>query len=731
MAEAERRYRILIVDDDDIDARNYGRLLRRKAADEIDLQRAADGMTALALLQSATFDCVLLDFCLPDMTGLDFLAEASAAGPPAFAVVLMTGQGSETIAVNALQQGAQDYLVKDCINTDSLWRAMTRAVMQMELRQRLAASHRALEAMNDSLRHEAVIRCAAEAGLRAAKLSADEANAAKTRFIAMVTHDLRTPLNGILGYAQLLQMEGGLSPHQLGRVSAMMQAGQHLLGMIEQVLDVASIETGHMILTPEPLRLSALAQGCMAVIRPLASEQGLALRLVHPKDAPQDIIADPTRLQQVLLNLLGNAVKFTEAGTVELRFLAAAAPGGLRIEVADTGPGISADKLGLLFQDFERIGAAPSVEGAGLGLSIAARITTAMGGVLGHAANPGGGSVFWIDLPTGVTAPLYPEVAAWRGMPATDAVAPNFPAAEAQLLAAAPHPSATGRAAFAGRPNFPVAEAPYASGAPPQSPAAPGQPEAVEAAPAPPAAPSGKRILLVDDIAMNRDVIGAFLRAGGHQPVLAASGEDALRINRAGGIDMILMDIQMPVMDGLEATRRIRALPGTCGEIPILALTAYSSQARAAQCIAAGMDGCISKPVDCAGLLREIASVLYPPRPPNRPPSLRFERAIFDATVACLPAGDVGGHLGNLEARIQDVVGLLVDPTASIRLQDAAHGLASHAGMFGLTALSDASRQLEGSARGPGTMSRRLGREAAAALAMLPRMTMDSRIGLR
>ncbi len=253
LADAGHSYQLLIVDDDDTDRRLYGRLLARKAPGAFDIVLAGDGATGLAALRTRKADCVLLDFNLPDMNGFEFLEDAAAGGELSCAVVLVTGHGNEAIAVEAMKRGVQDYLVKDQLNENCLWRAITRAVAQKELRQRLAGSLHDLTAVNAALEREVAIREAAEVELRAATEAAEQANRAKTRFVAMVTHELRTPLNGILGYAQLLRMEGGLSPLQDTRVGAMMQAGQHLRGMIEQVLDFASIESGRMTLHPEPL----------------------------------------------------------------------------------------------------------------------------------------------------------------------------------------------------------------------------------------------------------------------------------------------------------------------------------------------------------------------------------------------------------------------------------------------------------------------------------------------
>lgn len=543
MPHADRGYRLLIVDNDETDRRLYGWLLARQAPGQFDIHHAADGAAGLAALRATTFDCVLLDFSLPDVTGLEFLTDAVVNGALPAAFVLITGHGNEAIAVDAMKLGVQDYLVKDHINEGRLWRAIVRAVSQRELRLRLAESKRALTAANASLEQEVAARKATERELRAAKEAAEQADQAKTRFVAMVTHELRTPLNGILGYAQLLRLEGELSAQQNARVTAMIQSGQHLFRMVERVLDVASIESGQMTLHPVPLSVRDLTEGCIAAIGPLADERGLSLHLVWSHDAPRQIVADPARLRQVLLNLLGNAVKFTTAGWVELRVLASETTGRLRLEVADTGPGIKESARDRLFQDFERLDAPSAVEGSGLGLAIAARFVRLMDGAIGHKANPCGGSIFWLELPG-----TEPDAA----------------------------PS-----------------------------------ETIMAAPAMPP----RRILLVDDIAMNRDVVGALLRNAGHEVWLAENGQDGIRLASEQRFDAILMDVRMPEMDGLEATRQIRALPPPYRDVPILALSAGVLAQEIAECEAAGMDGLVAKPVEYTRLMQAIADAVGGVRP--------------------------------------------------------------------------------------------------------------------
>ena len=639
MTDTGRSYRLLIVDDDETDRRLYSRLLARQAHGTCEIHQAANGAAGLVVLREQPVDCVLLDFNLPDMTGLQFLADAADNAELPFAVVLVTGQGSEKIAVEAMKRGVQDYLVKDQVDVGGLWRAIMGAVSRKELREQLDRSLRELTEANAVLEQEIATRKAAEAKLRAAKDAADEASRAKTRFVAMVTHELRTPLNGILGYAELLRLEGGLSALQDERIGAMMQAGQHLLKMIERVLDFATIETGRIELHPVTVAVRDLTEACVTFIGPLATEHALRLRMVSSYDAPPQILADPARLRQVLLNLLSNAVKYTPAGSVELRVLAGAAQGGLRLEIADTGPGIDEASRGRLFQEFERLDAAISVEGAGLGLAISAQIVALMGGEIGYLPNPGGGSVFWVELPPADIA---------------------------------------------------------ASSSPAVTPATP------------PAVASGKSILLVDDVAMNRDVIGSFLRHAGHEVIVVDGGQEAVRLASHQSFDLILMDLRMPEMDGLEATRCIRALPAPRGWTPILALTAHAFPEQVSECRTAGMDGHIAKPVQYATLMQAIADAIggvlsswrsHSPPPPEpdaeQPPPVGFDRAVFGQMCELLPPDEVATNLQLLREQQEHILRLLDEPAEPALLTETAHTLAAAAGMFGFAALSTAARSFE------------------------------------
>jgi len=383
--------------------------------------------------------------------------------------------------------------------------------------------------------------------LTSARNQAEQASLAKSRFLAGMSHELRTPLNGIMGYARLLHMEGGLDAPQLARVDAMLDAGTHLLEMINSVLDLSQIEAERLELQAAEIDPRDIATACLNLLRPAAQAKRLALSLVAASDVPRHIMVDPTRLRQVLLNLVGNAVKFTAQGSVELRLRVAAGGMRLRLEVADTGPGIPSEHRKQLFQEFERLGAdaTGTVEGAGLGLALSARLVVLMGGHLSHEEKPGGGSLFWFELP--LTAGPVRAILPPRLCP-TDQVA-----------------------------------------APPTAPAA-----------------SILRILVADDVAMNRDVASAFLRSVGHEVVCANNGAKAVELAAANDFDVVLMDVRMPIMDGLEATRRIRALATRRGRVQIVALTAQAFVEQVQECRRAGMDNHLTKPFSLETLLAAV-----------------------------------------------------------------------------------------------------------------------------
>jgi len=504
--------------------------------------------------------------------------------------------------------------------------------------------------------------------LRVAKDKAEASVEARSQFMANVSHEIRTPLNAILGMTDLV-LGTELAAEQREYISTVKQSGDALLSIIEEILDFAKIDAGKVELSIETADLRGLISG---VLRPLALRaevKGIDLAAAVGPDVPARISVDPLRLQQVLTNLLGNAIKFTSEGAVTL--LVGVSGDRLLFRVRDTGIGIPADRIAQVFEPFVQADGTTSRRygGTGLGLTISRRLVSAWGGALDATSTVGVGSEFVFDLPLGAepatpAPPLPPATALlavdWPAHAATMAsvlgswglrVVTTSTADVARSLASATRPydlliaqrlpAAWDRSAVATRggrvaavllvsPSL-LAEAigcieaqqlagyllwPFdEDGLRRKVEALLGvdasDSERPHAQPSRPAA--GCRILVAEDNVVNQRLIRAILGKGGHRFEIAADGLQCVQAFCRGQFDLVLMDMQMPGMDGIEATARIRSLEQQLGHrTPILALTANATAEDRAKCVQAGMDGFLTKPISPERVLAAVAEHAAP-----------------------------------------------------------------------------------------------------------------------
>jgi signal transduction histidine kinase/HPt (histidine-containing phosphotransfer) domain-containing protein len=522
------RGRLLIVDDNEMNRDMLSRRLGRKG---FLVDTAKNGTQAIEMADGGNYDVILLDIIMPGINGIEVLSrlrEKYNAGE--LPIIMVTAREEADYVVEALNKGANDYLTKPIDLSVTLARIDTQI--------RLGRLQREL----DNARELAV-----------------QASTAKSDFLSNMSHEIRTPMNVIVGMAELL-MESKLDPEQEHYTSVLQSASEALLDLINDILDLAKIEAGRLELSHVLFDVHALVEKARKLMEVRGREKGLLLKAFIASDVPRFIKGDPVRLRQVLINLLGNAIKFTESGGISVHVEkdpSAQDPALLRFSVSDTGIGISPDQKENIFEKFQRGDASVTreIQGTGLGLAICKRLTEMMGGSISVESELGKGSCFLVS-------------AAFE-IPDTEELLCTGPPIRVPGEAEAGHVSPRAALPDSVLESFPL------------------------------------RILLVDDALQNRVLIRSFLKGTSDHLEEAENGLIALEKFKQMKFDAILMDCQMPVMDGLTASKEIRKFEKDEGRepTPIIVLTANAMKENVLASFEAGCDAHLTKPLKKQALL--------------------------------------------------------------------------------------------------------------------------------
>ncbi|MGN6717492.1 MAG: response regulator [Candidatus Binatia bacterium] len=638
----------MIVEDSDDDAELILRTLRhgglKAAYHRVDTREATQ-----TALDEQTWDLVISDYKLPRFNGLEALKMVRDRNPD-LPFVLVSGTIGEEFAVHTIKLGANDYVLKP--NLARICSVVERELKETKRRRAFQeAETTAIAKLKELAETRGALLAQLErknADLVTARGLALQASQAKSLFLANMSHEIRTPLTSIIGLIEML-MDTNLTDEQLQLVGETQENAHSLLNIVNEILDFAKISAGKLFLSESEFDLSRTVNGAMKAIRTEADRKNLELGVSIASEIPRLLFGDPNRLRQLLLNLLSNAVKFTEQGRISVAVTALAVSDKfceLRFEVSDTGIGITAEAQKQLFQPFSQLHTASSRFGTGLGLAIAKALAERMGGAIGVESTPGNGSTFWFTARFAICISADPQ-------------------------AAGPPADSTREAAVRAETHDKC------------------------------------RLLVVEDSATNRKVALWQLAKLGYDADGVSNGREALEALKLAPYDLVLMDCRMPVMDGYEASRRIRQNEAPGRHVKIVAMTAHALSGDQQKCLEAGMDTYVSKPIqidDLAAVINQLLQgqsqaktpAMSPHKDGSEPP---------DSTLDPVMMASLRAQAGLMPDLIETVLNEI--PEALQRIEQAlsradaanaavaAHGLKGVARIFGAHCMQQSAAELE------------------------------------